>query len=426
MLLLLLACSGSEPPAPTADADFQKQLQEQLILAQPGAVIEVPAGTWHLDQGLSLTVEGVTIRGAGPDKTILNFKGQSAGAEGLLVTADDFTIEDIALEDTRGDALKVKGADGVTIRRVRTEWTRGPHEENGAYGIYPVQCKRVLIEHSVAIGASDAGVYVGQSEQIIVRHNRAENNVAGIEIENSRFADVHDNVATHNTGGILVFDLPDLPVQGGRNTRVFDNEVVSNNTDNFAPEGNIVGIVPPGTGILVFANDQVEVFNNTIRDHDTLSVAVASYLASGKPINDPSYDPYPEAIYVHDNTITASGDDPRGMLVKAMALAIGSPFPAIVYDGIVDDKKLGPDGKLPPELRICARNNGGATIANIDAAHDFDNVDRDPASFDCDHPPLQEIRLDAVADATAQPAEETAGETDDDGNTEGEVAEGAP
>ena len=43
------------------------------------------------------------------------------------------------------------------------------------------EAKRVLIEHSVAIGASDAGVYVGQSEQIIVRHNRAENNVAGIE-----------------------------------------------------------------------------------------------------------------------------------------------------------------------------------------------------------------------------------------------------
>ena len=73
---------------------------------QPGDVIEVPEGTWQLDRGLSLSVDGVTVRGAGINKTVLSFKGQAAGAEGLLVTGDDFTIEDIALEDTAGDALK--------------------------------------------------------------------------------------------------------------------------------------------------------------------------------------------------------------------------------------------------------------------------------------------------------------------------------
>ena len=90
--------------------------------------------------------------------------------------------------------------------------------ENGAYGIYPVQSSHILIDSSVAIGAADAGIYVGQSSQIIVRNSRAEYNVAGIEIENSTFADVYDNVATNNTGGILVFDLPNLEIQGGQGT----------------------------------------------------------------------------------------------------------------------------------------------------------------------------------------------------------------
>src|SRR5262249_46068659 len=152
------------------------------ILAKPGSVIELPEGRFQLDRSLSLAVENVTLRGKGMDKTILSFKGQKTGAEGLLVTRGGFTIEDLTIEDTKGDGLKVKDADGLTIRRVRTQWTNGPNEKNGSYGIYPVQCQNVLIEDSVAIGASDAGIYIGQSHHIIVRRNRAEFNVAGIEI----------------------------------------------------------------------------------------------------------------------------------------------------------------------------------------------------------------------------------------------------
>ena len=207
-----------------------------MILAEPGDLILIPAGTHELTRSLSLNVPGITIRGEGIDASILSFKNQIQGAEGLLVNADDFVIEDIAIEDTVGDALKINESNNITIRNVRTEWTGGALTSNGAYGIYPVQSSNILIEGAVAIGASDAGIYVGQSTRIIVRNSVAEYNVAGIEIENSTFADVYNNIATNNTGGILVFDLPNLPVQGGRNTRVFNNHIANNNTANFAPE----------------------------------------------------------------------------------------------------------------------------------------------------------------------------------------------
>ena len=138
--VLLVACGDA--PAPVANLDFQKDLQTQLIKAKAGTVIEIPAGTFQLDRSLSLKVSGVTIKGAGMDKTILSFKGQKSGAEGLLVDASDFTIEDLALEDSKGDALKVVGGKNIIIRRVRTEWTNGPVTENGAYGIYPVQTEK--------------------------------------------------------------------------------------------------------------------------------------------------------------------------------------------------------------------------------------------------------------------------------------------
>ena len=169
-----IGCSSPEEPARTVDDSFQKALQTELIMASPGDVIEIPAGTHEITRGLSLNVSGVTIRGEGMDQSVLSFRNQVQGAEGLLVNASDFTIEDIAIEDTRGDALKINEGTNIIIRRVRTEWTNGPDEENGAYGIYPVQTTNVLLEESIAIGASDAGIYVGQSNNVIVRNNRAE------------------------------------------------------------------------------------------------------------------------------------------------------------------------------------------------------------------------------------------------------------
>ena len=202
------------------DAAFQQKLQEQFLDAKPGSVIEIPAGRHALDRVLTLRANGVTIRGAGSDKSILSFKNEISGPEGMLVYASDFTIEHLAIEDSKGDGLKINDGENITIRDVRVEWTGGPKTTNGAYGIYPVKSKNVLIEDSASIGASDAGIYVGQSQNVVVRRNRAEKNVAGIEIENTINADVYENTATGNTGGILVFNMPNLPQPGQVDARI--------------------------------------------------------------------------------------------------------------------------------------------------------------------------------------------------------------
>ena len=162
IVLLFSGCNQAKPE------DFAKTLQERLISAKTGDVIEIPEGKFHFTRTLSLTVNGVTLRGKGMDKTVLSFAGQSSGAQGVLVKANDFTIEDLAVEDTAGDALTIQGGDHITVRRVRTEWTRGPNQANGPYGIYPVECKNLLVEDSVARGAADAGIYVGQSENVVL------------------------------------------------------------------------------------------------------------------------------------------------------------------------------------------------------------------------------------------------------------------
>jgi parallel beta-helix repeat protein len=395
---LLTACGGEPQGRDVSDfdRDYQTVLMEALLDAQPGDVIEIPAGRYLIERGLSLTVDGVTLRGAGMEETILSFAEQSHGAEGLLVSgADDFTLEHLAIEDTIGDAVKITDGENIVIRGVRVEWTNGPSTDNGAYGLYPVQVENVLIEDSVAIGASDAGIYVGQSDHIIVRNNRAEYNVAGIEIENSNNADVYGNVATNNTGGILIFNMPNLP-RPGAGTRVFDNDVFQNNTGNFGHEGTPVASVPAGSGILINSNDDVEIFNNRLRDNRTAHVIISSLHTAGfsELGVQEDFDAYPERIHVHSNVYEGGGGNPDGLDLQALRLALFGPtgrLPGVLWDGYVDGDKL-VDGALPDDLRLCVTD---AEVLNADAPNGFSNPRvEDPASFECAHAPRPEVELD--------------------------------
>ena len=341
-----------------------EEIQEALILAEPGDIIRLTSGTYNLEDSLSLDVDNVQIEGEGMNQTILDFKNQKSGAQGLSVTSDNVTLQDFSVQDAKGDAIKVKGVTNIKFLRVKTEWTDGPKSENGAYGLYPVESKNVLIDGCIAIGASDAGIYVGQSQNIIVRNSRAEFNVAGIEIENSYYADVYDNVATNNTGGILVFDLPSLPQQGGHHVRVFNNKSVGNNTDNFAPEGNIVGEVPRGTGIIIQANSDVEIFNNIIGDNDTVNIAVVTY---GSDTDDEEYYPHPKSIQIHGNEFGPTGYNPdtsKGELAQILFDLSGGDMPDIFWDGLVPLSQL--VFGQPDNEKMIISNNGDATILALD------------------------------------------------------------
>ena len=371
-------------------ANLQKKLQRQLILAEDGSTITLDSGVVQLTGTMSLEgKKNIIIKGKGIGKTILSFKGQTDGAEGLRISnAENITIEDLSVQDAKGDAIKTMNVKGITFRNVATEWTGEPNEKNGAYGLYPVQCTNVLIEGCVAVGASDAGIYVGQSNGIIVRNCRAYHNVAGIEIENSLNAEVYNNEAVENTGGILVFDLPDLVQKKGGNVKIYDNNIHDNNYPNFAPKGNIVASVPTGTGVMILAANNVEIFKNQIINNNSIGTSIISYYMTENPIKDSLYYPFPTAISIHDNVykreaVKFQGKGRMGLMFQ-FKLRFGKDVPDIIYDGVVDKNTLDANGQVKKEARICIKNNQNATFANIDAANDFKNIGRDITKYSCE------------------------------------------
>lgn len=376
-----------------AQKEFQKKFQTQFIETPDGAEILLPAGTFSIDAALWLDDKrDVTIRGAGENQTILNFDNQISGAEGIKITnASNIRVMDLTVQNTKGDGIKAQSVDGIQFLNVKTEWTRGASRDNGGYGLYPVQCTNVIIDHCTAVGASDAGIYVGQSRHIIVKNSKAYQNVAGIEIENSLYADVFDNEAYNNTGGILVFDLPDLIQKEGGFVRVFRNNIHDNNHVNFAPKGNTVGKVPQGTGLMILATRNVEAFENRIINNISAGTAIVSYYITENPINDKTYKPFPANIFVHDNyyerpRVKATGKGRMGKMYR-FKLRFGKDVPHIMYDGIRDDRN--------PERNICFKNNQNATFVNIDAGNRFKNISRDITPHLCEQSPLPAVTISA-------------------------------
>ena len=374
--LMLFSCS-SQSSEQTFDSSSLRRatieevetLIEAFILAEDSSTIRIPEGFYDLKTQLILdNKKSIRIHGEGMDKTVLSFRNLKSGGEGVKIVGTNITIEELSIEDAPGDGIKAQHTDGITFRKINVTWTNGDKSKNGTYAIYPVQCKNVLIDSCIASHSKDAGIYVGQSEDIVVKNSLAFGNVAGIEIENCDRAEVYGNTARDNAGGILVFNLPGLPKSDGRQTRIYDNDIVDNNHENFAiplgddPNGNTVTMIPPGSGVVLLAAKEVEIFNNRILRNKTYGVAISSYQVTGFPAEAPNWSPYTTDVYLHDNSYDRGSfslpDLSRelGQLVSLYNAHGWLKTQDIIYDGIWDESISSSIESNP--MRICIQEAG--------------------------------------------------------------------
>ncbi|HQU37633.1 MAG TPA: parallel beta-helix domain-containing protein [Anaerolineales bacterium] len=279
---------------------LKETIQQAVDRSGPGDTIEVPYGIYH--ESVVLDWSDVKLVGIPNDQgewPVID--GEGTRSDGVIASGNNFEMYNFAVKNYTSNGVLVEGATGVYLHDLYIENT-------GVYGVYPVRCTDVLIERIEATLMNDAAVYAGKSENVVIRDTLTYGNVIGVELENTVNGEVYNNVARDNTVGIFIDLLPQLPSKVSLYTKVYDNVVENNNGENFGKPGTAVALAPSGTGILILAADEVEVYNNTIRGNKSGGLAVFN-LTIGFDVNEIDVGPNPEHVYAHDNIYENNGYD---------------------------------------------------------------------------------------------------------------------
>src|SRR5687767_621326 len=292
--------SHAHEPA-TVRVGPNESIQQAVDRSGPGDTIEVPYGIYH--ESVVLDWSDVTLIGIpneNGDWPVID--GEGMRSDGVIASGNNFEMAFFDVKNYTSNGVLVEGATGVYLHDMYIENT-------GVYGVYPVRCTDVVMERIEATLMNDAAIYAGKSENVVIRDTVTYGNVIGIELENTVNGEIYNNHAHDNTVGIFVDLLPQLPSKVSLFTKVHDNVVENKIGENFAKPGTSPALIPPGTGILILAADEVEIYNNTIKGNKTGGLAVFN-LGIGFATNEIDVGPNPEHVYAHDNIYENNGYEP--------------------------------------------------------------------------------------------------------------------
>ncbi|GMG87687.1 parallel beta-helix domain-containing protein [Biformimicrobium ophioploci] len=302
---------GASGKGNTIEVRDGESIQAAVASASAGDVIRVFPGTYretvYIDKD-DIQLSGVIIGGEWPV-----MEGDKKLNDAILYSGNSITVENFRIQHYKGNAVMGQAGNNFLIRNNHVI-------DTGVYGIFPQLGKNGLISHNVLSEIEDAAIYVGMCDNIHVSHNEVFNSVAGIEIENSRHSIVESNYVHNNTGGILVFITPGLPIKTTVDTIVRNNFVVNNNTANFAAEGSIVAGVPAGTGILNMAGDETTIEGNIISGNKNAGIIITDHMNAGNITLDPESEPNSDKVAILDNFMFDNGAEPIPE-IKALKLA---------------------------------------------------------------------------------------------------------
>jgi hypothetical protein len=270
-------------PACTVEVTTGHSIQDAINSAPDGATVCVGPGIYY--ENLLINKDGITLKGAGPEKTILqppknparvclNIEVQplpgyeNFGLNGICV-ADLDAEGDIlrVVNDVRVTGFTVRNFPGVGIIFASTNRIRADHNvaaNNNAYGITAFTSTHGKFEYNTTYGSGDAGFYVGNSPNadFTVRYNTAFADLWGILMRDASTGSVTDNLLHDSCSGLVFLNTGTST--GVHNWRASHNIVAHN--DKFCPaEEEELPFSLTGVGILIAGGDHIVLRENRVR-----------------------------------------------------------------------------------------------------------------------------------------------------------------
>lgn len=304
------------------------KIMDAVVTAKPGDTIQVMPGTYH--ETVYIDKDDIRIIGVIKEGKRPTLDGQGKLNDAFLYSGNNFVIENFTITKYKGNGIMGQAGNNFEIRN-------NIIVDTGVYGIFPQLGKNGIVEYNVVSGIEDAAIYIGMSDNIHVAHNDVFANVAGIEIENSRHAIVENNNVYNNTGGILAFITPGLPIKTTFDVIIRNNFVYNNNHKNFGAPGSTVGGIPAGTGILIMAADDVVIENNIITGNKTAGILITDHANAPNVTTDPESDPYPDRVNILNNLMHNNGYDTIDEVKALMLTEFKQGNPDIIRVGKSND-----------------------------------------------------------------------------------------
>jgi parallel beta-helix repeat protein len=302
-----------------------ESIQAAVEKSQPGDTIQVMPGTYS--ETVYIDKDDIHLVGVIQEGERATMDGLGKLNDAILYSGNNVVVENFRITQYKGNGIMGQAGNNFEIRN-------NVIIDTGIYGIFPQLGTNGLVEHNVVSGIADAAIYIGMSDNIHVAHNEVFDSVAGIEIENSRHAVVENNIAYNNTGGILAFVTPGLPIKTTEDVIIRNNFVLDNNTPNFGAPGSIVSGIPAGTGILVMAADDVVIEGNIISNNKTAGIIINDHSYASNITMDMESDPNSDRTIILDNVMLNNGYD---TIPEVTAVALTE-----LHTGLIDIVHVGP------------------------------------------------------------------------------------
>src|SRR6266540_5612390 len=288
-------------------------IQAAVDAANPGDTVRVPPGIYH--ENVLVAKDNITIKGQ--SGAVLDGTGLP-GNSGITVRSSSPSARINGFKLT-GLQIQNYSENGVILIRVDDfQIDNGKYINNEEYGIFPILSSHGLIRSNQVSGSDDTGIYIGQSQNVIIKDNYVHDCTVGIEAELSSNITVQNNQAVDNSIGMTAEVLPGLSVTVTTGIQIIDNTFDNNNRVNPVtdPE-DIFSQLPSGSGLIIFGADHVMVKDNRVVGNNSVGIAVVQ-LPPALASLDPRIDPFPDYNEIIDNVVVENGSNPDPKL---------APFP---------------------------------------------------------------------------------------------------
>ncbi len=329
MMLVLALAAGA--PAKTVTVRPGESIQAAVDSAKPGATIVVLPGVYHepgTASAVTVTRDDIrlvarTRRGGAP----VVIEASGGQTDGVWVSpADTVGTEEDERPPCGTSGARIHGfrMQGFTVRGFARfgvylacvddfRVTDTTSTDNGEYAIFPVASRHGRLSHDVgARTRSDACLYVGEDDDVVVDHSTATDCQIGFEIENSRHVVMRRNVARANTAGIIVDVINDRLTTVCADNRVESNLFDANNRASTALPTDDTANLQPGIGVIVAGADSTTVAHNTIRGHVLAGLTLVDFCLDRADVcamPGLTIDPRPDDNRIVGNTFTANAND---------------------------------------------------------------------------------------------------------------------